>query len=149
MAITTNAICDSFKKELLQGKHDFDTSSDTYKLAMFTSSATLGKSTTNYATANEVSSPSGYTAGGKALVNQGVKVSSSVAITDFADLSFVGVTLTARGALIYNTTTDGGSGTTDAVAVLDFGGDKTATAGTFTVQFPQFNSTNAILRISS
>ena len=148
MAITTNAICDSFKKELLQGKHDFDTSSDTYKLAMFTSSATLGKSTTNYATANEVSSPSGYTAGGKALVNQGVKVSSSVAITDFADLSFVGVTLTARGALIYNTTTDGGSGTTDAVAVLDFGGDKTSTSGTFTIQFPTADASNAILRLA-
>ena len=148
MAITTNAICDSFKKELLQGKHDFDTSSDTYKLAMFTSSATLGKSTTNYATANEVSSPSGYSAGGKALVNQGVKVSSSVAITDFADLSFVGVTLTARGALIYNTTTDGGSGTTDAVAVLNFGSDKTATSGTFTIQFPDFTTSAAILRIA-
>ena len=148
MAITTNAICDSFKKELLQSKHDFDTSSDTYKLAMFTSSATLGKSTTNYATANEVTSPSGYTAGGKALVNQGVKVSSSVAITDFADLSFVGVTLTARGALIYNTTTDGGSGTTDAVAVLDFGGDKTATSGTFTIQFPAFTTSAAILRLA-
>ena len=148
MAITTNAICDSFKKELLQAKHDFDTSSDTYKLAMFTSSATLGKSTTNYTTSNEVSSPSGYTAGGKALVNQGVKVSSSVAITDFADLSFVGVTLTARGALIYNTTTDGGSGTTDAVAVLDFGGDKTATSGTFTVQFPAFTTSAAILRLA-
>ena len=148
MAITTNAICDSFKKELLQGKHDFDTSSDTYKLAMFTSSATLGKSTTNYTTPNEVSSPSGYTAGGKALVNQGVKVSSSVAITDFADLSFVGVTLTARGALIYNTTTDGGSGTTDAVAVLDFGGDKTATSGTFTIQFPAFTTSAAILRLA-
>ena len=148
MAITTNAICDSFKKELLQGKHDFDTSSDTYKLAMFTSSATLGKSTTNYATANEGSSPSGYSAGGKALVNQGVKVSSSVAITDFADLSFVGVTLTARGALIYNTTTDGGSGTTDAVAVLDFGGDKTATSGTFTIQFPAFTTSAAILRLA-
>tara|TARA_R100001126_G_C4717039_1_gene97455 strand:- start:54 stop:500 length:447 start_codon:yes stop_codon:yes gene_type:complete len=148
MAITTNAICDSFKKQLLQAKHDFDTSSDTYKLAMFTNSATLGKSTTNYATANEVSSPSGYTAGGKALVNQGVKVSSSVAITDFADLSFVGVTLTARGALIYNTTTDGGSGTTDAVAVLDFGGDKTATAGTFTIQFPAFTTSAAILRLA-
>mgnify|MGYP003113410129 FL=1 len=147
MAITTNAICDSFKKELLQGKHDFDTSSDTYKLAMFTSSATLGKSTTNYSTSNEVSS-SNYSAGGKALVNQGVKVSSSVAITDFADLSFVGVTLTARGALIYNTTTDGGSGTTDAVAVLDFGGDKTATSGTFTVQFPAFTTSAAILRLS-
>ena len=148
MAITTNAICDSFKKELLQGKHDFDTSSDTYKLAMYTSSATLGKSTTNYTTSNEVSSPSGYTAGGKALVNQGVKVSSSVAITDFADLSFVGVTLTARGALIYNTTTDGGSGTTDAVAVLDFGGDKTATSGTFTIQFPAFTTSAAILRLA-
>ena len=76
MAITTNAICNSFKKELLQGKHDFDTSSDTYNLAMYTSLATLGASTENYITGNEVSS-SGYTAGGKALVNQGVKVSSS------------------------------------------------------------------------
>jgi hypothetical protein len=148
MAITTNAICDSFKKELLQGKHDFDTSSDTYKLAMYTNSASLGKSTTNYTTGNEVSSPSGYTAGGKALVNQGVKVSSSVAITDFADLSFVGVTLTARGALIYNTTTDGGSSTTDAVAVLDFGADKTATSGTFTIQFPAFTTSAAILRLA-
>ena len=148
MAITTNAICNSFKKQLLQGQHDFDTSSDTYKLAMFTSNATLGASTTNYAATNEVSSPSGYTAGGKALVNQGVKVSSGVAITDFADLSFTGVTLTARGALIYNTTTDGGSGTTDAVAVLDFGGDKTATSGTFTIQFPAFTTSAAILRIA-
>ena len=148
MAITTNAICNSFKKELLQGKHDFDTSSDTYKLAMFTSQATLGASTTNYATSNEVSSPSGYTAGGKALVNQGVKVSSGVAITDFADLSFTGVTLTARGALIYNTTTDGGSNTTDAVAVLNFGADKTATSGTFTIQFPAFTTSAAILRIA-
>jgi len=146
MAITTNAICDSFKKELLQGKHDFDTSSDTYKLAMYTSSATLGKSTTNYTTSNEVSSPN-YSAGGGTLVNQGVKVSSSVAITDFADLSFQNVTLTARGALIYNTTTDGGSSTTDAVAV-DFGGDKTATAGTFTIQFPAFTTSAAILRLA-
>tara|TARA_Y100000592_G_scaffold97716_1_gene169085 strand:- start:45 stop:491 length:447 start_codon:yes stop_codon:yes gene_type:complete len=148
MAITTNAICNSFKKELLQGKHDFDTSSDTYKLAMFTSQATLGASTTNYATSNEVSSPSGYSAGGKALVNQGVKVSSGVAITDFADLSFTGVTLTARGALIYNTTTDGGSNTTDAVAVLNFGADKTATSGTFTIQFPAFTTSASILRLA-
>jgi hypothetical protein len=147
MAITTNAICNTFKKELLQGKHDFDTSSDTYKLAMYTSAATLGASTENYATTNEVSS-SGYTAGGSALVNQGVKVSSGVAITDFADLSFTGVTLTARGALIYNTTTDGGSGTTDAVCVLDFGGDKTATAGTFTIQFPAFTTSAAIIRLT-
>jgi hypothetical protein len=147
MAITTNAICNSFKKELLQGKHDFDTSSDTYNLAMYTSTATLGASTENYTTSSEVSS-SGYTAGGKALVNQGVKVSSAVAITNFANLSFTGVTLTARGALIYNTTTDGGSGTTDAVCVLDFGGDKTATAGTFTIQFPAFTTSAAILRLT-
>jgi len=149
MAITTNAICNSFKKQLLAGEHDFDSSSgDTFKLAMFTSQATLGASTTNYATTNEVSSPSGYSAGGKALVNSGVKVSSGVAITDFADLSFTGVTLTARGALIYNTTTDGGSNTTEAVAVLDFGGDKTATSGTFTIQFPAFTTSAAILRIA-
>jgi hypothetical protein len=150
MAITTNAICNSFKKELLQGSHDFDASGsggDTFKLAMYTSAATLGASTTNYTTANEVSS-SGYTAGGSALVNQGVKVSSAIAITDFADLSFTGVTLTARGALIYNTQTNGGSNTTDAVAVLDFGADKTATSGTFTIQFPAFTTSAAILRIA-
>ena len=148
MAITTNAICNSFKKELLQGKHDFDTSSDTYKLALYTSAATLGASTENYTTSNEVANSGTYSAGGGALVNQGVKVSSAIAITDFADLSFTGVTLTARGALIYNTTTDGGTGTTDAVAVLDFGGDKTATSGTFTVQFPAFTTSAAILRLS-
>ena len=152
MAITTNAICNTFKKELLQGKHDFDTSSDTYKLAMYTSLATLGASTTNYspdlgATGTEVTS-SGYTAGGKALVNQGVKVSSSVAITNFDNLSFTAVTLSAQGALIYNTTTDGGSGTTDAVCVLDFGGVKTATAGTFTIQFPAFTTSAAIIRLT-
>jgi len=147
MAITTNAICNTFKKELLQGKHDFDTSSDTYKLAMYTSAATLGASTENYATTNEVSS-SGYTAGGSALVNQGVKVSSAIAITNFANLSFTAVTLSAQGALIYNTTTDGGTGTTDAVCVLDFGGVKTATAGTFTIQFPAFTTSAAILRIA-
>jgi len=147
MAITTNAICNSFKKQLMGGEHDFDSGGDTFKLAMYTSAATLGASTTNYATGNEVSS-SGYSAGGKALVNQGVKVSSGVAITDFADLSFTGVTLTARGALIYNTTTDGGTNTTEAVAVLDFGGDKTATSGTFTIQFPAFTTSAAILRIA-
>ena len=148
MAITTNAICNTFKKELLQGKHDFDTSTDTYKLAMYTSAATLGASTENYTTSNEVANTGQYAAGGGTLVNQGVKVSSGVAITAVADLSFTGVTLTARGALIYNTTTDGGSTTTDAVAVLDFGGDKTATAGTFTIQFPAFTTSAAILRIA-
>ena len=152
MAITTNAICDSFKKELLQGKHSFESSGGhTYKLALYTNSASIGKSTANYpgdSTGGRVSNTGTYTQGGKALVNQGVKVSSSVSITDFADLSFTGVTLTARGALIYNTTTDGGSNTTDAVCVLDFGGDKTATAGTFTIQFPAFTTSAAIIRIS-
>ena len=148
MAITTNAICNSFKKQLMGGEHDFDSGVDTFKLAMFTSAATLGASTTNYTTASEVSSPAGYSAGGKALVNEGVKVSSAVAITSFANLSFTGVTLTARGALIYNSTTDGGVATTNAVAVLDFGGDKTATSGTFTIQFPAFTTSAAILRLT-
>ena len=149
MAITTNAICNSFKKELLEAKHNFSNpGGDTYKLAMFTSQATLGKSTTNYDTTNEVTSPSGYSAGGKALVNVGTSLASDTAITDFADLSFTGVTLTARGALIYNTTTGAGTNTTDAVAVLDFGGDKTATFGTFTIQFPAFTTSAAILRIA-
>tara|TARA_R110000868_G_scaffold219698_2_gene470807 strand:- start:489 stop:950 length:462 start_codon:yes stop_codon:yes gene_type:complete len=153
MAITTNAICNSFKKELLQGSHDFDASTDTYKLAMYTSSATLGKSTENYSTnpgggSNTEVTSANYTAGGSALVNQGVKVSSSIAITDFADLSFQNVTLTARGALIYNTTTNGGSNTTDAVCVLNFGSDKTATSGTFTIQFPAFTTSAAILRLA-
>jgi hypothetical protein len=148
MAITTNAICNSFKKQLMGGEHDFDSGGDTFKLAMYVSTATLGASTTNYSSSGEVTSPSGYTAGGKALVNSGVKVSSGVSITSFSNLSFTGVTLTARGALIYNTTTDGGTGTTEAVAVLDFGGDKTATSGTFTIQFPAFTTSAAILRIS-
>ena len=147
MAITTNAICNSFKKELLQGSHDFDASTDTYKLAMYTSNATLGASTPNYITANEVTSSS-YTAGGKALVNQGVKMSSAVAITSFANVSWTGVTLSARGSLIYNTQTNGGTGTTDAVCVLDFGGVKTATSGTFTIQFPAFTTSAAILRLT-
>ena len=156
MAITTNAICNSFKKELLEGAHKFQAAPNgsTFKLAMFTNGATLGKSTTGFATNpgggsnTEVSSPSGYTSGGKALVNVGTSVATDTAITDFADLSFTGVTLTARGALIYNTTTSGGSNTTDAVAVLDFGGDKTATSGTFTIKFPSFTTSAAILRIA-
>ena len=147
MAITTNAICNSFKKQLLGAEHDFDSGGDTFKLAMYISTATLGASTTNYSSSGEVSS-SGYTAGGKALVNSGVKVSSAIAITNFANLSFAAVTLSAAGALIYNTTTDGGSGTTDAVCVLDFGGVKTATAGTFTIQFPAFTTSAAILRLT-
>ena len=151
MAITTNAICNSFKKELLEGAHKFQAAPNgsTFKLAMFTNGATLGKSTTGFATNpgggsnTEVTSPSGYTSGGKALVNVGTSVATDTAIKDFADLSFVGVTLTARGALIYNT-----SNSNKSVCVLDFGSDKTATSGTFTIQFPNPNNTQAIIRIA-
>ena len=145
MAITTNAICNTFKKELLEATHNFSNpGGNTFILAMYTNSATLGKSTTSFTTGNEVSSPSGYTSGGKALVNVGTSLATNTAITDFADLSFTGVTLTARGALIYNDTATGDP----AVAVLDFGGDKTASAGTFTIQFPAFTTSAAILRIA-
>ena len=141
MAITTNAIASSFKKELLEGKHDFTASTGSaFKLAMYNSNAVLGKSTTSYTTGSEVTSPAGYTAGGKALVNTGTSVSSSVVITTFGNLSFTNVTLTARGALIYNT-----SDADSAVAVLDFVDNKTATAGTFTIQFPAYTTSAAIL----
>ena len=146
MAITTNAICNSFKKELLEGTHNFSNpGGNSFKLALYGSPATLGKSTTSFTTGGQVTSPSGgYSSGGKALVNTGTSVASDTAITDFADLSFTNVTITARGALIYNDTAAGDP----AVAVLDFGGDKTATAGTFTIQFPAFTTSAAILRIA-
>ena len=138
MAIT-QAVCSSFKKELLDGDHDFSSAGgDTFKLALYNSSATLNANTATYSTNpgggsnTEVPNSGTYAAGGKALVNSGTSVASAVAITNFANLSFTGVTLTARGALIYNTTMGSGSGTTDAVVVLDFGSDKTATSGTFT-----------------
>ena len=150
MAITS-AVCSSFKSELLSGKHDFDSSGgDTFKMAMFTSSASLDATTTDYSTSNEITNSSGtaYTAGGKALTNSGVTLSSTTAYTDFADVSGTSASFTANGAMIYNTTTDGGSGTTDAVAVIAFGGDKTVSSGTFTVQFPAAGATTAILRLA-
>jgi len=147
MAIT-QAMCTSFKQELLEAKHDFVASGGhTFKLALFTSSATLGASTTDYATTNEVSG-TGYSAGGSALTNVNPTTSGTTAFTDFDDLTFSTATITANGALIYNTTTDGGSGTTDAVCVLAFGGDKTSTAGDFTIQFPTADASNAIIRIA-
>ena len=152
MAITS-AICSSFKRDLLKGKHDFDTSGDsgdTFKIALFTSSASLGAATTNYSSSNEISNTSGsaYTAGGKALTNTGVGLTSTTAFTDFSDVSFTSASFTANGALIYNTTTDGGSNTTDAVCVIAFGSDKTATNGTFEIQFPANDSSNAIIRLA-
>ena len=149
MAIT-QALPNTFKKQLLDGDHDFSvagaspTAGDVFKLALYVSTATLGAATTSYTTGGEVSSSgTGYTTGGKALVNSGTSLVSTVAFTDFADLSFQSVTLTARGCLIYNT-----SFSNSAVAVLNFGADKTATAGTFTIQFPAFTSSAAIIRIS-
>jgi len=146
MAITTSVVCNVFKTDVLKGVHNFTAapSGNSFKLSMYTSSATLGKSTTSFTTDNQVSSPSGYSSGGKALVSSTPSLSTDTAVCDFADLSFVGVSLTARGALIYNDTASGDP----AVAVLDFGGDKTATSGTFTIQFPTADASNAILRIA-
>ena len=146
MAITTNAITNSFKEDLLQGVQTFVAGGgDTFKLALYDSSATIGADTTSYAVgiSGQVPDSGQYAAGGGALVNALVSVNGTTAFVTFDNLSFTGVTLTAAGALIYNT-----SETNKAVAVLDFGGNKTATAGTFTIQFPDFNSTSAILRIS-
>ena len=142
MAIA-QAVANSFKKEILEGIHDLESGGDTFKLALYDSSANLSAATTSFTTGGEVGNTGQYASGGGVLTGQTTSLDTGVAIVDFAELSFTGVTLTARGALIYNT-----SESNKAVAVLDFGGDKTATAGTFTIQFPTFNSTNAILRIS-
>ncbi len=143
MAIT-QAMCTSFKTQLLTGTHDFTNSTgDSFKLAMYTSSATLGASTTAYTTSNEVAASGSYSAGGGTLTNVTPTSSGTTAFTDFNDISFTNATITARGALIYN---DDESDA--AVAVLDFGGDKTSTAGTFTIQFPTADASNAIIRIA-
>ena len=145
MAIT-QALANSFKKELLEADHDFtQTTGDKFKIALYTSSATLNSATTSFTTTNEVANSGQYTSGGGALSNLGTSIASGVAIVDYADRSFTGVTLTARGALIYNTSATVNNA---AVAALDFGADKTATSGTFTIQFPAFTTAAAILRIS-
>ena len=144
MAIT-QAICNTFKEELLQGDHNFDSGGDVFKLALYTSAATLDSSTTVYTSTNEVAASGQYVSGGGTLVNSGTSVVGGVAFCDFADLSFTGVTLTARGALIYNTSATVANA---AVAVLDFTTDKSASDGTFTIIFPADTSAAAILRIS-
>jgi hypothetical protein len=143
MAIS-QAVCNTFKSELLGAVHDFDSGSgQVFKLALYTSAANLSAATTNYVVSGQVGDTGTYVAGGGALQSQQVSLDTGVGIVTFADLSFTGVTLTARGALIYNT-----SATNKAVCVLDFGADKTATSGTFTIQFPAFTSAAAILRIA-
>ncbi len=142
MAIT-QAMCTSFKKELLEGTHNFlNSGGSTFKLALFTSSATLGAATTAYATTNEVTG-TGYSAGGLALTRVDPSTSGTTALTDFADLTFSTATITANGAVIYNS-----SASDKAVIVLAFGGDKTSTAGDFTIQFPTADASNAIIRIA-
>ena len=144
MAIT-QAIANAFKKQLLEGDANFASGGDKFKLALYTSSATLNSAATSFTTTNEVANSGQYVSGGGALVNNGTSIASGVAIVDYADRSFTGVTLTARGALIYNTSATVANA---AVAALDFGADKTATSGTFTIQFPAFTTAAAILRIS-
>lgn len=142
MAIT-QAMCTSFKQQLLTGTHDFTNGTgDTFKIALFTSSATLGAATTAYSTTNETSG-TGYTAGGNTLTNVTPTSSGTTAFTDFADTTWSTASITARGALIYNSTEADA-----AVVVLDFGSDKTSTAGDFTIQFPTADASNAIIRIA-
>ena len=144
MAIS-QAMCTSFKVELLDGVHNFNTGGDTFKIALYTSSATLDASTTVYTTSGEVSSSgTNYTAGGNTLsVSQVPTSSGTTAYLDFADTTWLAATITARGALIYNS-----SKSNKAVAVLDFGSDKTSTAGDFTIIFPTADASNAIIRIA-
>ena len=146
MAITS-AICNSFKQEVLQAIHNFTASSgNTFNLALYTSSATLNKSTTAYTTSNEISNTSGsaYTAKGKALTSVTPALSGDTAVCDFADVSFTSASFTANGCLIFNASASGDP----AVCAIAFGSDKTVTSGTFTIQFPTADASNAIIRIA-
>ena len=150
MAFSGNFMCTSFKKELLYGVHDFDLANgDTFKIALYTNSASFNAATTAYTTSNEVSGTN-YVAGGGALTNVDPTSSGTTALTDFVDETWSSATITARGALIYNTTpnTTSLSVTNPTVVVLDFGADKTSTAGDFTVVFPTADASNAIIRIA-
>ena len=143
MTIAT-AMCTSFKKELLEAKHNFLASGgNSFKLALYTSSATLGAATTAYSATNEASG-TGYSAGGATLTNINPTSSGTTGFTDFDDLTFSSSTITANGALIYNDTASGDP----AVCSLAFGGDKTSTSGDFTIQFPTADASNAIIRIA-
>jgi hypothetical protein len=144
MAFSGNYLCTSFKVELLKGVHDFSAAGgDTFKIALYTNSATFTAATTAYTASNEVSGP-GYTAGGNTLTNVDPTSSGTTAFLDFSDTTWSAATITARGALIYNSSAAGNP----TVAVLDFGADKTSTAGDFTVVFPTADASNAIVRIA-
>jgi hypothetical protein len=144
MAFTGNFMCTSFKKELMTATHDFTASTgNTFKLALYDNNASFTAATTAYTATNEVSG-TGYSAGGGTLTNVTPTTSGTTAYADFADLTFSTATITARGALIYNDTATGDP----SVVVLDFGGDKTSTAGDFTIVFPTADASNAIIRIA-
>jgi hypothetical protein len=144
MAFTGNFLCTSFKVELLAGTHNFTTGTgDTFKLALYDNSAAFTAATTAYTVTNEVSG-TGYSAGGGTLTNVTPTSSGTTAFIDFDDLTFSTATITARGALIYNSSAAGNP----AVCILDFGADKTSTAGDFTIVFPTADASNAIVRIA-
>jgi len=143
MAIS-QAMCTSFKQELLEAVHNFKNSGgDTFKIALYTSSASLGAGTTAYTTSNEVADGNGYSTGGNTLTRVDPSSSGTTALTDFADTTWSSATITARGALVYNSTDSD-----KAVAVLDFGADKISSGGDFTIQFPAADASNAIIRIA-
>jgi hypothetical protein len=145
MAFTGNFMCTSFKVELMQAVHNFTTSTgNTFKLALYDNSASFTAATTAYTASNEVSASGTYAAGGGTLTNVTPTSTGTTAFTDFADLSFTSATITAYGALIYNDTAAGDP----SVCVLDFGGAKTSTAGTFTIVFPTADASSAIIRIA-
>lgn len=145
MAFSGNFMCTSFKQEILQGVHDFTASTgNSFKLALYDNTATLAAATTAYTVSGEVSASGSYSAGGGTLTNVTPTTSGTTAFTDFADITFTSATITARGALIYNDTAAGDP----SVVVLDFGEDKTSTAGDFQVIFPTADSSNAIIRIA-
>jgi len=144
MAFSGNFMCTSFKKELLEGVHDFlNSGGDTFKIALYTNSASFNAATTAYTTSNEVTGTN-YTAGGNTLTRVNPASSGTTAFTDFADTTWASSTITARGAIIYNDTATGNP----AVVILDFGSDKTSTNGDFTVVFPAADASNAIIRIA-
>ena len=145
MAFTGNFMCTSFKVELMQAVHNFTASTgDTFKLALYDNNASFTAATTAYTASNEVANSGTYSAGGGTLTNVTPTSSGTTAFTDFADLSFTSATITAYGAMIYNDTAAGNP----SVCILDFGGAKTSTAGTFTIVFPTADASNAIIRIA-
>ena len=153
MAIAS-VLQDSFKEQLLGGYHSFNASGDTpagsaFKIALYTSSADLTTTTTVYVTSGEVASGGGYTTAGETLTNTGVAKSTVTSYTDFSDVSWTSASFTARGCMIYNSSTISGLTAASTVCTIDFGGDKTVSSGTFTIQFPANDSSNAIIRITS